>query len=218
MSGATRRAIFAAAPIFAIAAAPAIPAIAATNPDAQLLALDAELTQRIAEKDRLGSVVDLAADRRDALTPKPPEALRRQFIDYGAITGVGRGEGYYSAMDLKAVRESLERHRATARNNNGLNTGFVVRCEEIVEAIEAYEPKREEAKRRSGLLEAEAAWEAAFDRVTEIELEIMAIRAQTKAGMAVKARLLATYSEFADDPPFEQKIMRSLLADVGVMV
>jgi hypothetical protein len=214
----SRRALMGIAAVLPLALAPA--ALASVNPDADLIHLGAERTRLKALRDQAGVVHDATRAAYEAAKPHPPEILRKTYFDYGAVNRIESRRGYYSGADIEVIRASLADHRKTMAENNGLNTGFARRCEAILAAHEEYEPRRRAAYEAAGCEAANDAWELAYERLGAVEDRIIAARAVTHDGLAVKARLaidhMRTFEANCEDDDYDIQILRSLFVDLGV--
>lgn len=215
----SRRAFMGVAAALPLAFTPAALA-AAQSPDAELLSLGAERIRLRALRQEAWDLADAAMERYFATMPRPPEVLQKQPFDYGLVQGVSSRRGYYLGEDLPHVQAALERHRATMAENGGLNTRSAQRCEAILAALDAYEPQRRAAHHAAGVDAAEDVWSKINNELGAVEDKIIAVRAKTPAGLAVKAQMVHEHMRppepvFADED-YDVQIIRSLLADLGV--
>ena len=199
----TRRVLVAAAPAITALSVAALghtalahPTVA--GPDAELIALGAELTEALALKDKLYDAADLAYE---TYTPTPiPDALFWRPSDVPAVwnanpgvnlDGVGRDDevGYaYAREDIRPkLVQRLERLRAPS-NARCPRQEDIDRLEKIIEAFDAWMAAEAKVCGACGFTAAQQASDRQYAVVTSLLRRIGGMRACTAAGICVKAR------------------------------
>jgi hypothetical protein len=187
MTTPSKRAFLRGAAAVAAAAIPAAGALAsAHNPDAALLALQAELDDADTVREALYREWTAAEEACSVLKPdKPQEPCTPKAI--------------VDAFQAGDSRPLIAYHEASKSSDT-----------DYEEALKAWREATEKAERDSGFEEAEEAVSAAEDVRLAIRDKIIAIRARTLAGLTFKARYAA--SHFPGDPDAE--IMISIVEDL----
>jgi hypothetical protein len=216
----TRRALFAAAPAVALALPAAsvaigLPAVAAADPDTELLELGRQHAEADALYYALSDQCEAACEAAIAAYPPPPEALfhrpgkdRMWFspdADFSRPVDAWAAGEWRQALDRDA--SWLQLHR---------RGDMVERAKEIVAAWDSWMNARDQVLVTRGVRELERRVDAQGYAVTEIEHRIFAMRATTPAGWRLKARLArrVVMDPYAPDGTYEDRLVRSLLADL----
>jgi hypothetical protein len=192
MSNTSRRALLAGLSVAPVALAPALPAIAAPNPDAELFAL-VDRWQAHVVRCRAADETMSAAEKRTNY-PDLPETIYEQERDVDLFY-LTRADGHYSGRrwywpggeGARYFREfASEPFRPGSRAAEQVG-----RAKEITAAIAAYEADKGSAEQASGYAVAKAEWERLNAHRYELEREILLLPARTIAGVLRKVLLLA---------------------------
>lgn len=212
-----RRRLLASALALPIAAtAVAVPAIAAANPDAELLDLGRQHAEADARYNALNDRSEAAHEAAIAAYPPAPQALyHRPGIDpiwfdirpdFGAPA---------DAWAVAQWRDCLSRDRWSGPLSKAEYVR--VRAVEITAAWDGWMDAQEQVQAALGLPELERQLDAEGRALTEIEHRIFALRAKTPAGWQLKARLArrAVMDPYPQpDGTYEDLVVRSLLSDL----
>ena len=187
---------------------PALPAIAAPHPDAELLRFDALLIQARALSSEAAERCDKAYEGFDP--PEIPEALlwRKSdfpsvWIDKGRLDGVGDPEKgaerftYASDGILDSMRRKASEWRAMPTIDRSFSDRCLSRVDEIIAHLEAYEAEEARQLAWCGYTAAQAAHDAHCAIVDDLAEQILAVPARTAEGVCVKLRaaLMASYRD-----------------------
>lgn len=208
-----RRLLAGALALPAAAVAALVPAIAAADPDAELLELGRQHAETDARYNALNDRCEAVHEAAIAAYPPIPEVLRVRPEDRHFITL--QENGFFNADAVRRWRGS------------GPGGGFIwppsamgrfdARRAEILAAWDSWMDAQYRARVAVGLIELERQLDAEGDALTDIEHRICALRAKTPAGWRLKARLArrAVMDPYPEpDGTYEDHVIRSLLADL----
>lgn len=174
----SRRRLLAGIAVTSTAGMPAAAAQAADNPDTALSALERTFDEAVAAYKVAQRRYCDCETRYFALRPKPPEEL--------AIDGpLGR----LLANKWNVVRTITLRHLLNDSEQSAL--WDVARA--ALPLARVHKAKLRAARRKTGVPAAEAANNAAIDRVHEVMEAVLAAPARSLGGLAVKARVLKAW-------------------------
>lgn len=204
----TRRALLGAAPVIALAAAPAV---AAVNPDAELLALAAEWRALDAKVDS----VEAQAEALDVASRYPPlpEALHWRESDFYLRSHTDKTGERMSWAAIDRHREA--RGKAFVGRPEELNPLYA-RIEEVIEAERAHAEACAQVRKSSGYDRLCNLQANTVDQMSEIELRIAQLPARTDEGRKFKAELVKRYGNLDGDENYADHFILSLLRDMGV--
>jgi hypothetical protein len=220
----TRRALFAAAPAIALAAA-AAPALAAEDrDDAELLELGREWPRLREQEDALDAAIDDIEGQAFRL-PMPKALYHRPGEDGRWYDNRHFGLHNPVAFPEPADRWAVDQWRKVlARDDYELWVTpeelkrLHSRAREIIDAWDGHLEAQKEFKKRLGQ---EALIERNFEtmrQLTAIEERILALPARTSAGLAVKAQLVRRYmdvDQVDDSAGVDERALASLLRDLA---
>ena len=206
--------------------AQALPETDGDHPDAELIALGAQLSTARGRRDELNRQADEAADRYEM--PDIPEALCWRRSDFSGVW-IDRnrslalyGEGadarwvYADQEEIDSLRENLAIMRAAEVAGETWRTSpqDIARVEEILAASEAWNAEIKAAEDRAGITALQQASARADDLVDRLQRRLVATRARTAAGFAAKAR--AASANWCTDPSrLVHEIFPKMLAEQG---
>lgn len=212
-----RRRLLAGALALPVAAAAAIvPAVAAPNPDAELLELGRQHAEADAQYDALDARCEAAYLTAEAAYPAAPEVLRPKSSDGIAHFDAARllSDGFYNA-------EGIRRWRAYGTGGPYIwplaaRERFEARRAQVLAAWDEWVAAKEVARAAAGVPELEEQLDALGYKVTALEDRIFEFRAKTLAGYRLKARLASrvVVDGHSPDGTYEDRVVRSLLADL----
>ena len=193
-----RRAIFGAVAL-GVAPAAAVPAIAAPSPDTELLDLIAQHPVVVDQWHDARRAADRLERLAVAARPARPAALEHRAGDLGGI-GLGLAEvgepigdegvppRWYGnkAVAWLQVARPLRRWSDSAQAMVP-NPVAETRRAEILKANDVWEAACDGSDHRIGLTAAEAAVEATFDALSDLEVRLNGLVPRTMAGLAAKA-------------------------------
>jgi hypothetical protein len=202
------------------AAAAVVPAIAAEDPDAELLELGRQYAEADARYDALNDQCEAALEAAFAAYPPIPEALRVRpedrlgFLGFDAFHRDLHDDGFFNA-------KGIQRWRGCAPGGGFIwppaaSDRFDARRTEVLAAWDGWMDAKEQAQAAYGLSELERQLDAQGYAVMEIEHRIFALQAKTPAGWRLKAKLArrVVLDGYKPDGTYEDHVVRSLLADL----
>jgi hypothetical protein len=202
MSNTTHRALFGAIAVIPAIAARAIAAVA--NPDGALLKLGVDLQAAEAVRDAALADNTAAEARYQAIRPKEPATLRWQLGDPGDVRP---GLTHWDETEIRKAREAYAAMP-------GWNRATLRRCDEILGALVPFRAADLRANEVSGCVATAVVLVEADETVYALEERILATRALTPTGRALKARI--ALAKLSDEPEadYGSAWARSALADV----
>lgn len=199
----------------AAAAAPAPIATQAkppNDPDAILVALEAEFASADKHLAQADTLEIEAYNRFKAIVPPVPEAMKRKPIDWACGLGSERVH-----TDEVRVREIRDRN-AELFAQVGCNRSFVERCDEILADIPVHRAAVERADRASGSSAARQVTEAMERERDRVLTALRDTPAQTLKGLAIKTRVAALFIDEAEElTPFGTRWAQAILNDIRAM-
>lgn len=214
MTATTRRALFAAAPVLALAATPVAAAI---NPDAELLTL-ADRWHRAMLAEEAADDACEEAQQRAQKSVEVPAALYPRLTgtpDFVAGLPMLRRGQRYREFHRDRIQTMYEGNRKIFEAV-GCNRFSMDRCKEVLDALDWHAAAIAAAEAKEGVARLREAGQQAYLVVADIEAQILALRATTIDGLRVKAKIAGRYGaakRFEDDG---ESFASSLLADLGV--
>jgi hypothetical protein len=212
-----RRLLAAALALPAASVAIALPAVAAADPDAELLALGHQHAASLARYDALNDQCEAAYEAAIARSPTPDVLCMRKG-DHPIVNVGWDGRFAGDIMDSEDVRRwRINSDMACILWPPRRREELLTRRAEILAAWEVWGNEREAANVACGVRALEHRLDAEGQALTDLEHRIFALRATTPAGWRLKAtlakRLIVDWSPEGEGT-YEDHVVRSLLADL----
>lgn len=192
----SRRQLLAAGSALVVTAAPGTALACIAPAETPIAAMVRQWRADRAELRRLDDECDAAMDRFAAMRPAVPDGIRLRGLgdllnirDRGYIHPAG-GRPYGTAA---AFRSLIERPVLAADGKTPFKPTLEW-AKACLPIAEAYEAATLEAKVASGLLAAEAASDALYDRISRAELEILGAQATSPQDLALQADVFEHYN------------------------
>lgn len=199
----------------AVAAAAAAPALAAGDRDAALLQLGRQHEAARAHSEALWERANATFETALAQHPPKPEALRILPNDWN-VPGIHTPARQRLAglMDGECVARWRESFTNQPDPKWSYRDQFIARRAEVLAAWDGWVDAKERVNVACGLRDIEAQADAAEGALLELERRIFAARAHTIEGMRLKARIARAVLGEEPDGTYEDRVVRSVLADL----
>ncbi len=182
-----RRHIFGASAAALIASVPAV-SVAAPAADADLIALGARYEATWAEYHRAMERSKAAYKAFEQACPLPPETMRltrADALDFG-LDWRAVGE-MMCPIEHRKISSRLADPRVTSLQSAGATARLRKRGQELIAAYDAHAALVERIEKQSGYVEADLAEDVLWQRVKDLQQDIVDAPCSTMAGLRVKA-------------------------------